>query len=133
MTREVLVQTFRDDVHTCDCCTWFMRLLTAATMRRQAERFLPFLDDIAASTGDMQDYTQREVLPMGKECEQVHIIALAECLGVQVKIEYMDGRPFEHALGCVLTDIAEGSEGVITISLLYRPGHYDILYDKVNH
>ena len=29
---------------------------------------------------------------MGKECEQVHIIALTEYLGIGVSIEYLDGR-----------------------------------------
>jgi hypothetical protein len=43
---------------------------------------------MAGTTG----YCQREVEPMGKECEQVHVIALTEYLGVGVCIEYMDGR-----------------------------------------
>ena len=29
---------------------------------------------------------------MGKECEQVQIMALTEYLGIGVKIEYLDGR-----------------------------------------
>jgi hypothetical protein len=29
---------------------------------------------------------------MGKECEQLHIIALSESLGLRVSIEYLDGR-----------------------------------------
>lgn len=37
-------------------------------------------------------YCQREVEPMGKECEQVHVIALTEYLGIAVRIEYLDGR-----------------------------------------
>ena len=41
---------------------------------------------------DMTSYCAREVEPMGKECEQLHIIALTEYLGLKVSIEYLDGR-----------------------------------------
>ena len=59
-------------------------------MKIQSERFLPYiLDDY---TYDIQTYISREVEPMGKECEQVQIMALNEYLGIGVKIEYLDGR-----------------------------------------
>lgn len=41
---------------------------------------------------DMAGYCRREVEPMGRECEQLHIIALTEYLGLRVAIEYLDGR-----------------------------------------
>jgi hypothetical protein len=53
-----------------------MRLLTSGSMRRQADRFLPFIDDVCAMTGDMAAYVAREVEPMGKECEQVHEVPI---------------------------------------------------------
>jgi ubiquitin thioesterase protein OTUB1 len=59
-------------------------------LRRHEERFFPFVD-----TGldiDMAGYCRREVEPMGRECEQLHIIALTEYLGLRVAIEYLDGR-----------------------------------------
>ena len=56
-------------------------------MRLQSERFLPFIDDVAAMTGDIVSYLEREVEPMGKECEQVHIIALTQFLGIRCLIE----------------------------------------------
>ena len=40
----------------------------------------------------MAAYCAREVEPMAKECEQLHIIALTEYLGLEVDIEYLDGR-----------------------------------------
>jgi hypothetical protein len=59
-------------------------------LRRHEDRFFPFVD-----TGldvDMAGYCRREVEPMGRECEQLHIIALTEYLGLRVAIEYLDGR-----------------------------------------
>lgn len=84
---------------------------------------------------DIGDYCAKEVEPMGKECEQVQIMALLEVLhGVDICIEYLDGRPFiDHPPHVTLrssippNDTA-GSPSRITVTLLYRPGHYDILY-----
>ena len=59
-------------------------------MKMNSGRFFPFVED--ALTPDMETYVKREVEPMGKECEQVHIIALAEYLGITVQIEYLDGK-----------------------------------------
>jgi hypothetical protein len=66
----------------------------------------------------------------------VQVAALAECFGVCVKIEYMDGRIVKEKEegGCLVRKVAchefggeEGGERM-SVSLLYRPGHYDILY-----
>ena len=59
-------------------------------MRSEEERFSPFISD--ALCPNMESYCKREVEPMGKECEQVHIIALTEYMGVSVQIDYLDGR-----------------------------------------
>jgi hypothetical protein len=63
-------------------------------MRKEAERFAPFLGEgfgLSASD-DVEAYCKREVEPMGKECEQIQIVALIEYLGVVTEIEYLDGR-----------------------------------------
>ncbi len=60
---------------------------------------------------------------MGKESDHIHIIAVATSTGVPIRVEYMD-----RGEGATVTahDFPEGSEP--KIHLLYRPGHYDILY-----
>lgn len=59
---------------------------------------------------------------MSKESDHIHIIALAQALNVSILVEYMD-----RAEGGTVNHIfPEGSEP--RIFLLYRPGHYDILY-----
>jgi ubiquitin thioesterase protein OTUB1 len=106
---------------TSDYCTWYLRVLTAAQMKSDPDRFLPFLLAEESSSGllsmDIPTFCSREVEPMNKECGMVQVAALAECFGVRVKIEYMDGRIVED----------EGGKRM-EITLLYRPGHYDILY-----
>jgi ubiquitin thioesterase protein OTUB1 len=56
----------------------------------------------------------------------VQALALAEAFGVQVKIEYLDG----HALvnGKVAQHVVGPEDAALHLTLLYRPGHYDILY-----
>lgn len=59
-------------------------------MRSEEERFTPFISD--STFTNMEAYCKKEVEPMGKECEQVQIIALTEYMGVGVRIDYLDGR-----------------------------------------
>ncbi|NXP83438.1 OTUB1 thioesterase, partial [Tricholaema leucomelas] len=61
---------------------------------------------------------------MCKESDHIHVIALARALQVPVLVEYMDrggpgGATHPHIF-------PEGSQP--RVCLLYRPGHYDILY-----
>ena len=60
---------------------------------------------------------------MCKESDHIHITALAQALSLSIQVEYMDrgegGTTNPHVF-------PEGSEP--KVYLLYRPGHYDILY-----
>lgn len=126
---EQLLNMFQDDM-TSNTYTWYMRLLTASSLKKNAEEYLPFISDMVLYGNDMASYCSKEVEPMGKECEQVHIMALLEVLqGVEINIEYLDGRPLTAELSRVNLHSKEtpSGQGVI-LALLYRPGHYDILY-----
>eukprot|EP00579_Thalassiosira_antarctica_P000874 CAMPEP_0201876448 /NCGR_PEP_ID=MMETSP0902-20130614/8134_1 /ASSEMBLY_ACC=CAM_ASM_000551 /TAXON_ID=420261 /ORGANISM="Thalassiosira antarctica, Strain CCMP982" /LENGTH=322 /DNA_ID=CAMNT_0048403699 /DNA_START=30 /DNA_END=996 /DNA_ORIENTATION=- len=119
-----------------DYCTWFMRVMTAAQMKSNPDQYLPFL--LSENCMDVPSFCAREVEPMGKECGMVQVSALAECMGVRVVIEYMDGRMkvgeklVHHVFGegeSGGNDRAAGGGERTSITLLYRPGHYDILFD----
>jgi hypothetical protein len=73
----------------------------------------------------------------------VHIIALAEYMGIKIRIEYLDGRVFKEEDGLpyilcpmednnvtndVTNDVTNNVPSRSYVTLLYRPGHYDILY-----
>ena len=105
-----------------DYASWYMRILTAVHLKRDPDRFVHFLDEEYL---DLETFCRQEVEPMGKECGMLQVLALAESLGVKVEIEYLDGRD------CVTTQHSFGPEGAKTVlTMLYRPGHYDILYRK---
>lgn len=76
----------------------------------------------------MDAYCKAEVEPMNKECEQLQILALTEYLDVQADIAYLDGR-FNEASGLARVRVPETCRAEAwTVHLLYRPGHYDLLY-----
>ncbi len=148
-----LHERLNEENSTSDYCTWFLRVLTASQLKSNPDRYLPFLladsSDSASSSSaaclgydgmvDLSAFCAREVEPMGKECGMVQVAALAECLGVRVVIEYVDGRVSSGGVvtNYVFGEMEEegqcrgggGDGGGISISLLYRPGHYDILYN----
>lgn len=124
MTPEKLHTELTQENATSDYCTWYLRVLTATFLKSDPARFLPYLED---GYMDIAAYCQTQIEPMGKECTMVSVLALAEAFQVRVQIEYLDGRPFEEKL----TRHEFGPEETPTkLSLLYRPGHYDILYAK---
>ena len=120
---QIFHTTLNEENATSDYCTWFLRVLTAAHLKSDPNRFAPFLE---GDYYDISTFCSREVEPMGKECGMVQVLALAEYLAVKVSIEYMDGR---ELVGGKLTKHEYGPETSGTqLTLLYRPGHYDILY-----
>jgi ubiquitin thioesterase protein OTUB1 len=118
-------------------------LAIAGSLKRNADKFLPFLED---GCTDMSDFCRREVEPMGVECDHVQIAGLCEYLGIRVDIVYLDGRgrggggpqtmhfPQEAdgeapaAPAPAPGEAGKQSPDFPAITLLYRPGHYDILY-----
>lgn len=69
-------------------------------------------------------YLLQEVEPMGKESDHIHITALTSITGVPVCVEYMDRTQGQGVNTLIFPE--DASEPVLT--LLYKPGHYDLLY-----
>lgn len=80
---------------------------------------------------------------MGEESDHVHITALSDALGVPIRIVYLDRSHDDKGSVSVnhhdFTPVARDPTNANTggslalkpfITLLYRPGHYDILYPK---
>ena len=60
---------------------------------------------------------------MYREADHLHITALTNALGVCVSVCYMDRTD-----GGQVNDHRFPEDGTPRVHLLYRPGHYDILY-----
>lgn len=68
---------------------------------------------------------------MSRESDNIHIIALTKAVGVRLRVVYMDRN--EKSLLNVHDFTPNDEENLDTftpmITLLYRPGHYDLLYE----
>lgn len=60
---------------------------------------------------------------MDRESDHIHIIAISTALNVSISVAYVDR-------GDEMTYHNFPEESNPQIHLLYRPGHYDILYPK---
>ena len=114
-----LLATFNDQ-GLSDYLIVFLRLITSGQLQKNADHFANFVD----GGRGVKDFCNQEVEPMNKESDHIHIIALTLALDVSISVEYMDRGAGDQ---CVQHVFPEGTSSP-KIFLLYRPGHYDILY-----
>jgi ubiquitin thioesterase protein OTUB1 len=103
-----------------------LRMLTSSYLRLHSDEYLPFIEN----ANNMDQYCSKEVEAFGRESEDIHIIALSKTLGVTIKIVYLDGSSSETQIHTFKGDETVNDDELPPITLLYRPGHYDILYQK---
>ena len=60
---------------------------------------------------------------MYRESDHIHIIALTNAIGIPVSIIYLDRTDQQHATPHHFPD-----DSSPFIHILYRPGHYDLIY-----
>lgn len=128
-----------------------LRLLVAAEVRAGwDDRFAPFAlglhDDVAEAAVPVDAYVRRHVEPIGEDADHVCGVAAAAALGIPITVVYLDRSGAEDGGGggeeggsqgagaanafSFDPDPVPGGGGALPprITLLYRPGHYDILY-----
>ncbi|KAJ9542527.1 hypothetical protein OSB04_029033 [Centaurea solstitialis] len=120
----------------------FFRFVTSGEIKKRSEFFEPFILGLSNTT--VEQFCKTSVEPMGEESDHVHITALSDALGVPIRVVYLDRSSCDngsvsvnhHDFVPVSDDTpndktsGSGSETNPFIVLLYRPGHYDILYKK---
>lgn len=74
---------------------------------------------------DLDSWCRREVEPIDVECDHLQIIAVTNCFDVGVVIENLYEKKIE-----MMKFPEDQEEKMFFIKLLFRPGHYDILYDN---
>lgn len=100
----------------------YSRFLTSAYLRSNSERFEGFQDGHSSLIG----FIRAEVDPMNRECDNLQVMALSEALGVRVVIEYLDASATETCSQLAFPVEYDGP--AFEVRLLYRPGHFDVLY-----
>ncbi|KAJ1970922.1 hypothetical protein H4R35_005578 [Dimargaris xerosporica] len=126
---QALLEQLLDSAEVSNAMVVYLRFITSAYLRQHQGEYLPFLEEAT----DMATFCARYVEAMGCESDQIHIIALTRALGVGLRVAYLDGsqthdtvtiHPFPSA-----DEWAPGAQ-FASLHLLYRPGHYDILYSR---
>ncbi|KAI9716142.1 MAG: hypothetical protein M1812_005570 [Candelaria pacifica] len=125
-----LLNSFNDPNISNAIITHF-RLITSAWMKTHAEAYQPFVVDQT-----VEQYCQSEIEPFQVEIEHLGMNVLIDALikpaGLAVEILYLDRAAGEEVNSHRFEpDLAPGAPAygdAPTVRLLYRPGHYDILY-----
>ncbi|KAK7676967.1 hypothetical protein QCA50_020085 [Cerrena zonata] len=131
LTGRVLFDTF-NNAEESNSIVMYLRLLTSAQIRLAPEDFAPFL--FHPEIGEPMEtvsFCENFVEAVGKEADHVQMTALTRALKINVNVAYLDGHA--RSDGVVTVDFVKfdnATEPEEPISLLYRPGHYDILDSK---
>lgn len=103
----------------------YLRFVTSATMLLNADDYAPFVEAVQEGM-TLDRYRQTQVEAFGTEGDHLMIQALSRAANVSMNILYLDrsagDEPTVHHV-----DPAPTAGSSLTISLLYRPGHYDVL------
>ncbi|CAF1386205.1 unnamed protein product [Rotaria sordida] len=106
----------------------YLRLFTSGYLQMNREFFENFIEDGKS----VKQFCSTEVEPMARESDNIHIIALTKAAVVPLRVIYMD-RSQQSSL--TIHDFAATDEEMKEIfkpmiTMLYRPGHYDLLYEN---
>ncbi|KAL1289325.1 hypothetical protein HN51_057730 [Arachis hypogaea] len=139
ISHEELVSRCRDP-SVSDYVVMFFRFVTSAEIQKRSVFFEPFIMGLTNTT--VEQFCKSSVEPMGEESDHVQITALSDALGVPIRVVYLDrsscdtgGVSVNHhdfmpaASDLPNASVSDGKNNPF-ITLLYRPGHYDILYPK---
>jgi len=115
-----LNETFNND-GSSNYIVVFLRLLTSKQLQLEGEFYQNFMEDGKS----VAEFCNTDVEPMFIESDHIHITGLTAATGVGVRVVYLDRGAGDTATH---HDFPEGQQP--DLHLLYRPGHYDILYPK---
>ncbi|KAM3589058.1 hypothetical protein VKS41_001484 [Umbelopsis sp. WA50703] len=104
-----------------------LRFVASAYLKIHSAEYEPFL---IVESISIDQFCAQEVEAFGRESDHLQIIALTKALGIPVNIIYLDGSSDDQAAVHEFwpDEAAKGSR--TPLQLIYRPGHYDILYHK---
>ncbi|KAI4207390.1 MAG: hypothetical protein LQ348_000576 [Seirophora lacunosa] len=127
-----LLSSFNDP-NVCNGIIMHFRLITSAWMKTRPQNFVPYM--VALS---IDQYCGTHIEPHAVEIDNIGLHACIEAIlqpaGVAVQVLYLDQSEGEHVNDYVWpaegpnANVVTAYGGVPTVRLLYRPGHYDLLY-----
>ncbi|OAL05894.1 cysteine proteinase [Phaeosphaeriaceae sp. SRC1lsM3a] len=130
---DILLQAFNDmdeDIASMSIIT-YVKLLASAWVQTHADEFRHFVP-----LGDVKAYCGNHIEPSNCEADNIALVALSDALikpaGFGLEIWYLDRSPGEEINRSFHAEPTDHQQRPIPnahmLRLLYRPGHYDILY-----
>lgn len=123
-----LVTAFNDS-QISQCLVYHFRLLACARLKGHSPEYESWL------VGSVQDYLDGTVMPVNQEIDHICVTLVRDILlapaNIVLEIAYLDRSQGDEVNVHRFHEGATGqgpSASALTIYLLYRPGHYDILY-----
>lgn len=101
----------------------YFRFMTSGYLKTNAILFENYIFDY----NGMDHYCQTEVDPIDREADQISMMALISYVEIPIKIVYLD-QNLQYLEGQEMVLPEDAKSENIHINMLYRPGHYDLLY-----
>ncbi|KAJ8324386.1 hypothetical protein QVD99_002418 [Batrachochytrium dendrobatidis] len=123
-----VIGAFQTD-HISDTVVCYLRLITAALLKRDRDIYEAF---VLGDYSSLECFISDCVEPMNVESDQIHIVAMANIFQVDIRIANLDTSVATEGINFHEISPMEPMQvdQPPTITLLYRPGHYDVLYPK---
>ncbi|KAI1421769.1 peptidase C65 Otubain-domain-containing protein [Xylaria sp. FL1777] len=124
----ILVAKFNDP-NTSQCLVYHLRLLACARLKGHRDQYESWLDT------DVETYLSTTVMPVNREIDHICVVLVHDILlkpvNIVLDIAYLDRSEGTEVNVHRFPNEANGQDPSTlgpVIYLLYRPGHYDILY-----
>jgi len=118
-----IILNILNDENPSNSVVYHFKMVTSAYMQLHEDNYAPFLEI------PVDQYRVTHIDPTNQEIDQIGLQALTDAVispaGFALEVLYLD-----RSMGEEVTphSFSQGGEGIPTIQLLYRPGHYDIIY-----
>lgn len=117
---DAILELLSDDMRSKYLIT-YLRLCCSAQLRIDHEQYQPFLPEPYAA---VDRFCSDEVEPCDREADQLQIQALCAAFCCSLRTVMLDRSP-----GSAVNELVLG-EGPQLVTLLFRPGHYDLLLQE---
>lgn len=118
-----VILEFMNDQVKSDSIVYHFKMVTSAYMQLRADDYEPFLEMTVA------EYRVARIDPTNQEIDQIGLQVLTDAVinaaGFALEVLYLDRSMGEEVTPHQFVQLSNGKP---TIRLLYRPGHYDIIY-----
>ena len=124
-----LQEAWEIDEYTSNMALMLLRLITSACIRSNPDDYLAFIE-LGPQDLNLEKWCERSIDAVGVDADQVQLIALAKALGILIVVANLGSGLDSDDLQVNEFDFRANNHRDPSICLLYRPGHYDLIYKK---